>query len=78
MRSFTRICQESDIRQIRAHAVRHTTASLLKYLKVPLRDAQVILGHAHVTTTQQIYTYVDEAARRDALTKLNTLLGGRE
>jgi integrase len=78
VRSFARICQDSGIRQIRVHAVRHTTASLLKYLKVPPRDAQVILGHAHVTTTQQIYTHVDEAAQRDALTRLNKLLGGQE
>ena len=26
------------------------------------RDTQIILGHANVSTTQQIYTYVDEAA----------------
>ena len=43
---------------------------------VPARDAQIFLGHAHVTTTQQIYTHVDEAARLDAITKLNKLLGG--
>jgi integrase len=45
---------------------------------VPARDAQIILGHAHISTTQQVYTHVDEAARRDALTKLNKLLGGTE
>lgn len=76
VRSFTRICEASNIRRIRVHAVRHTTASLLKDLGVPVRDAQIILGHAHVITTQQIYTHVDEAARRDAVTKLNELLGG--
>jgi integrase len=76
VRSFTRICQGAKIRRIRVHAVRHTTASLLKDLHVPARDAQIILGHAHITTTQQIYTHVDEVARRDALTKLNELLGG--
>ena len=37
-----------------------------------------ILGHAHIATTQQIYTHVDEAARLDAITKLNKLLGGTE
>jgi integrase len=57
------------------HAPRHTTASLLKDLGVPARDAQIILGHSHITTTQQIYTHVGEVARRDALTKLNKLLG---
>lgn len=78
VRSFTRVCQSNGIRRIRVHALRHTTASLLKQLGVPPRDAQVILGHAHVTTTQQIYTHVDEVARLDALTRLNKLLGGSE
>jgi hypothetical protein len=35
----------------------------------------VILGHANASTTQQIYTHVDEAAKLDALTRLNRLLG---
>jgi len=39
-------------------------------------DAQVILGHAHITTTRQIYTHVDEGARRDALVNLTELLRG--
>jgi site-specific recombinase XerD len=38
----------------------------------------VILGHAHISTTQQIYTHVDEVAMRDAITRLNKLLGGAE
>ena len=76
VRSFARICDGNKIRRIRVHAVRHTTASLLKDLGVPARDTQIVLGHAHVTTTQQIYTHVDEIARLDALTKLNKLLGG--
>jgi integrase len=47
-------------------------------LAVPARDAQIILGHAHVSTTQQIYTHVDEAARLATLSRLNKLLGGSE
>lgn len=78
VRSFIRICEDNGIRKIRLHAIRHTTASLLKDLGVPARDAQIILGHAHVSTTQQIYTHVDEAARLAALSRLNKLLGGSE
>jgi hypothetical protein len=36
----------------------------------------VILGHAQFTTTMQIYTYVDEEARNEALAGLNDLLSG--
>jgi hypothetical protein len=36
----------------------------------------VILGHAHITTTNQIYTHADEASERETLSKLNKLLGG--
>jgi len=78
VRSFTRICDQNGIRKISVHAIRHTTASLLKELGVPPRDAQVILGHANFSTTQQIYTHVNDAARLDALTRLNRLLGGSE
>jgi integrase len=78
VRSFVRIRDGNGIRKIRLHAIRHTTASLLKDLKVPPRDTQIILGHAHISTTQQIYTHVDDAARREALTRLNRLLGGKE
>jgi integrase len=78
VRSFVRIRDSHGIRKIRVHAIRHTTASLLKDLGVPARDTQIILGHAHISTTQQIYTHVDEAARREALMRLNKLLGGAE
>ena len=78
VRSFVRIRDSHGLRKIRVHAIRHTTASLLKDLGVPARDTQIILGHAHISTTQQIYTHVDEAARREALMRLNKLLGGAE
>jgi integrase len=74
VRSFRRICDQSKLRVIKVHHLRHTTASLLKKLHVPPRDAQMILGHAHISTTMQIYTHVDEEARNDAITGLDKLL----
>jgi Phage integrase family len=52
VRSFARIRDSNGIRKIRLHAIRHTTALLLKDLDVPARDAQIILGHAHISTTR--------------------------
>jgi integrase len=62
---------------IKVHHLRHTIASLLKDLRVPARDAQAILGHARISTTLEVYTNVDEHARRDALTRLHGLLDER-
>jgi excisionase family DNA binding protein len=76
VRSFRRVCDSNQIRVIKVHHLRHTTASLLKKLRVAPRDAQMILGHAHISTTMQIYTHVDQEARDDAVASLNKLLGG--
>jgi site-specific recombinase XerD len=40
---------------------------------VPARDAQIILGHAHISTTMQIYTHVDGESRAEAITSLDRL-----
>lgn len=78
VRSFARICKHHRIRLVPVHSVRHMVATLLKALGVPPRDAQAILGHADVSTTQPIYTHVDETAMGNALTRLKNLLGGAE
>jgi len=75
VRSFRRICDDSKIRLIKVRHVRHTVGSLLKDLGVPARDAHTILGHTRISTTLEIYTDTDEQARRDALTRLQVLLG---
>lgn len=74
VRSFRRICDTHKLQTIKIHHLRHTVGSLLKDLRVPARDAQAILGHTRISTTLEIYTNVDDEARRDALTKLHGLL----
>jgi hypothetical protein len=58
-RSFHRICRAHGLREINVHHVRHTTATLLKNLGVPARDAQLILGHSRLAVTLEIYTHGD-------------------
>jgi integrase len=73
VRSFRRICEANDIRLIKVHHVRHTVASLLKALRVPARDAQIILGHSRLAVTLEIYTHTDDEAQLDALNRLQNL-----
>ncbi|WP_406391386.1 site-specific integrase [Streptomyces sp. NBC_00882] len=74
VRSFQRICETHGIRRITVHQVRHTTATLLKDLGVPARDAQLILGHSDVSITQQIYQHDNMEGRREALSRVEAAL----
>jgi integrase len=74
VRSFHRICAAHGLRPIKVHHLRHTTATLLKNLGVPARDAQLILGHSHLAVTQEIYTHEDKQAQHDALTMISDAL----
>jgi integrase len=77
VRSFRRICAHSSLRLIKVHHLRHTTATLLKNLGVPARDAQLILGHSRLAVTLEIYTHEDRQAQRDALGRISDALGHR-
>jgi integrase len=74
VRSFHRICVTNGIRVIKVHHLRHTTATLLKNLGVPARDAQLILGHSRLAVTQEIYTHEDRQAQHNALAKISKAL----
>jgi len=76
-RSFHRICDHHGLRAISVHHLRHTTATLLKNLKVPARDAQLIVGHSRLAVTLDIYTHEDRQAQRDALSRISDALRGR-
>lgn len=74
VRSFDRLCAQRGIRRIKVHHVRHTTATLLMQLRVPARQVQLILGHAQVITTQQIYQHGNMEQNQEALEQVEALL----
>lgn len=69
-RTFLRLSSAAGIRPIKIHHARHTTATLLKKLGVPDRDIQAVLGHSHISVTQEIYQHADLEDRRAALSLL--------
>ncbi len=74
VRSFHGICRHHGLRRIKLHHLRHTTATLLKNLGVPARDAQLILGHSQISVTQQIYQHDDMLTRRENLVRVEEVL----
>ena len=46
IRHFHTLTEKTGLPRIKIHAIRHTTATILKDLAVPVKDVQLILGHA--------------------------------
>lgn len=53
-----RLCEKADVPVISIHGLRHTHASLLLFAGVSIASVARRLGHANMTTTQQIYLHI--------------------
>ena len=66
-RKFKRLSLDAGLPIISPHHLRHTAATNLKDLGIAPKDAQMILGHAHISTTMQIYQHSNMSGRSEAL-----------
>jgi integrase len=62
--------------EIPAHALRHSTASLLNAAGVPMKTVQDILGHSTIGMTMDIYAHSFDDDMRGAGEKMNLFLNG--
>ncbi|WP_174186421.1 tyrosine-type recombinase/integrase [Nocardia barduliensis] len=74
VRAFHRLCKQAGVRRIKLHHLRHGAATFLKNTGVPARDVQLILGHAHISTTLQIYQHGDLDTQQSALDRIGRAL----
>jgi len=66
-RCFHRLSDKAGLPRITIHAMRHTAATVLKDLNIPIKDAQLILGHANISTTLNIYQHGTPETHRVAI-----------
>ena len=57
--------------KLTAHQLRHGNATIMLEAGLDAKDRQALLGHADITTTQNIYTDVSERRRDIIAEKLN-------
>jgi integrase len=68
-REWKALCVEVGAPDVRLHAARHTAATMLLAMGVPMRVAMEILGHSRITVTQR-YQHVLDDMHDDAAEKM--------
>lgn len=74
LRRLQKLCQELNIPKITVHALRHCYATRLFENGVAPKTVQVLLGHADIETTMQIYTHVMPEKKEEAACHIDQLL----
>ena len=66
--------QQSGVRRIRFHDLRHTCTSLLLAQGVSPRVVMDVLGHSQLSITMDLYSHVMPSALRDAADAMDRAL----
>jgi integrase len=74
-RSFYPLLQRAGLRRVRFHDLRHSTATLLLTCGVHPKIVSEILGHSRISITMDLYTHVSEDMQREAVDRLQELIG---
>jgi integrase len=61
---------------MRFHDLRHSTATLLLSMGVPMKVVQELLGHSSMKITADIYSHVLPATHKEAMDKMGNFLDG--
>jgi integrase len=75
--NLKRILTKAGLPSIRFHDLRHSTASILLALGIPILDVAAILGHTTPTLTLRLYGHLMPGAQKDAARRLEGALFGQ-
>lgn len=73
-RTFARVVKAAGVRRIKVHGTRHTAATLLLAVGVPVQVVAQRLGHAEVSTTLKTYAHATPNRQAEAAAKLGAVL----
>jgi len=74
--AFRKLLKKNNMRHIRLHDLRHSSASLLLALGYNLKDIQAWLGHGDIGTTMNLYAKLEASAKKMMLNGITNVLQG--
>lgn len=74
-KAFASLIAEAGVPRIRFHDLRHSCATLLYEMGVPIENIQDVLGHSTPVITKLLYVDGSEKVQRGAADRLGELLG---
>jgi integrase len=74
-RAFDALLSRAGLRRIRLHDLRHSFGSLLLASGASPREVMELLGHSNIAMTMDVYAHVIPALKREAIARLDRMLG---
>lgn len=74
--NFRKVMKKAGVTECRLHDLRHTAVSLSIANGVVMKDVQVFMGHAQMSTTAEIYAHVSRASQASTADALSAALAG--
>ena len=65
-KQFSKFLEKNHLKHRKLHSLRHTSATLLLYGGVNIKQVQERLGHGDITTTNKYLHYISEADEQAA------------
>jgi integrase len=78
MRDFEHWVMVSGLPRITLHGLRHTSATALVNMGIPLTVVAERLGHAKTSTTMDLYAHVHQGQHKDAADRLSAAFGAKK
>lgn len=75
---FASLLKKAGLPPMRFHDLRHSAATLLITMGVPVKVIQELLGHSSITITLNVYSHVLPSMQQEAMEKLDRLFGGKQ
>jgi len=75
---YKRLLKQCGLPDVRFHDLRHSVATYLLEIGIPIEEVSAWLGHSSIATTAKVYAHVTIGIRRNAAKTLDKLLGFKE